>query len=74
MQAGAVVLFPLFRGPNLPAQASELSEFLLDCLQPFMPLAVSDMSIHFIPLLTAILRIQLLNLSNLRTETPDPLP
>jgi hypothetical protein len=71
MQTGAVLLLHLFDGTNLPAKAGELGKLLLDTLQPFMPQAVSDMSIGLISVLTAILLVQLLDLSNLSPETPD---
>ncbi len=74
MQTGAVLLLHLFYGTDLPAQAGELGEFLLDPLQPFMPLAVSDMSIGIVSVLTAILLVQLLDFSNLSPETPDLCP
>jgi hypothetical protein len=74
MQPGAVLLLHLLYRTNPPAKASELGKFLLDRLQPFIPLAVSGMSSWLIPALTAILLVQLLNLSNLHSETPDLFP
>jgi hypothetical protein len=74
MQPGAVLLLHLLYGKNFSAQASELGKLLLDSLQPFIPLAVSDMSTWLISALTAILLVQLLNLSNLHSETPDLFP
>ena len=51
-----------------------MGKLLLDSLQPFMPPAVSDMSSWLISVLTPILLVQLLNLSNLHSETPDLFP
>ena len=48
-----------------------MRQLLLDCLQAFMPLAVSDLSISLVPLKTPIPFVQLLNFSDLPTETPD---
>jgi hypothetical protein len=51
-----------------------LDEFLLDCLQPFLPLAVSDLNLRAIPALEPMLLVQFLNLSNLHPETPNLFP
>jgi hypothetical protein len=61
----------LFDGYNFVAKISELDQFLLNCLQPFVPLAVSDLSISVVPALTPIPFVQILNLSYLPTEMPD---
>jgi hypothetical protein len=56
------------------AEVSELGEFLLDRLEPFMPLAVSDLSLCFISgptPSTPILVVQLLKVCDLVAETPD---
>ena len=77
MQAGAVLLFPFFDGQNAPAKASESGKFLLNLLQPFVSLAVSDLSLCFVAILTggtSVLGVQLLNLSDLGAETPDLFP
>jgi hypothetical protein len=77
MKAGSVLLFPLFDRQNTSAESSELGQFLLDLLQPFMPLAVSDLSLCFIaaPIpRTPVLGVQLLKVSDLGTETPDLFP
>jgi hypothetical protein len=74
MQSGVALLLHLFYRTNLPSQASKLGKFLLDSLQPFLPLAVSDVSIRFISASTPIMRVPLLNPSNLRSETPDLFP
>lgn len=74
MQPGAVLFLHLFYGTNLPAEAGELRKFLLDGLQPFLPLAMRDVSIGFISVLTPILLVRRLNLSNLHPETPDLFP
>jgi hypothetical protein len=74
MQPRAVLFFPLFDRQNSSAKVSELGEFLLDGLQPFMPLAVSDLSLCFILTPTPrkpILIVQLLKVCDLVAETPD---
>jgi hypothetical protein len=65
MQPGAVLLRHLF----FTAKGSELGKFLLDCLQPFMPLALSALRFASIPVLTSACLIQLLNVSDLRSQT-----
>lgn len=65
-----MLVFHLFNRENLAAKTSELGKFLLNCLQPFLPLAVSNLGLGSIPISKAILIIQFLNLSDLRTETP----
>ena len=69
-------LFPevYLRFHRRDGKRSELAKFLLDCLQTFMPLAVSDLSIGLIPAFSPILLVQSLNLSNRHTGRPlcDP--
>jgi len=74
MQPGTVLLFHLFDGKNLATKASELGKFMLNCLEAFMPVAVSDLGLSVIPISKPILFIQLLDVSNLRTETPYLFP
>jgi hypothetical protein len=69
MQPGAVPLLHLFYRLNPTAKGSELGKFLLDCLQPFLPLAVSDLRLASVPVLTSVCLIQLLNVSDLRSQT-----
>jgi hypothetical protein len=74
MQPGAVLLLHLFYGVDLSPKGGKLCKFLLDGLQPLMPLAVSDLSICFIFAVTPILLVQVLNLGNLLAKTPDLFP
>jgi len=71
MQPGAVLLFPLFDRQNSSAKVSKLGEFLLDGLQPFVPLAVGHLSLCVISNLPPILVIQLLKVSDLGAEAPN---
>jgi hypothetical protein len=71
MQTGEVLSFPLFHRENSSAKVSELAEFLLDGLEPFMPLAVSDLSRCFAVALTPILIVQFLKVCDLGAEMPD---
>jgi hypothetical protein len=71
IQAGAVFGFPLFDRENPSTKASELDQFLLDFLQPFLPLAVGDLSLCFVASVTPILVIQLLKVCDLSAEMPD---
>jgi hypothetical protein len=63
--------FPLFDRENPSTKASELDQFLLDFLQPFLPLAVGDLSLCFVASVTPILVIQLLKVCDLVAEMPD---
>jgi len=49
MQPGAVLFLHLFRRNDPAAKVCELNQFMLDCLQPFIPLSVSDLNICSIP-------------------------
>lgn len=70
MQAGAVFFFHLFDRNYFLAESRKLSEFLLDFLQTFMPLTVSDLVLGGMPASQSILHIQLSNLGNFRPQTP----
>jgi len=74
MQAVAVLLFHLFHGTNSPAKVRQLGQFLLDCLQPFMSLPVSDLGLCVIAALLPILAIQFLQVSDFSAETPNLFP
>jgi hypothetical protein len=52
----------------------DFGKLLLDCLQPFMPLAVSDLGLRLIRPLKPIFLIQLVNVSDLSTQTRDLFP
>ncbi len=71
MQTAAVLFLHLFYRTNPSAKVSQLGEFLLNCLQPLVPLAVSNLRLDFISARTSILIVQLLNLSDLGAETSD---
>ncbi len=74
MQAGTVLFFSFFDRQNSPAQTSELDQFLLDRLQPFKPLAVSDLRFGGVAALTSgpsILLIELLKLRDLSAEASN---
>jgi len=57
MQPRAVLFFHFFCRNNSAAKVCELHKLLLDCLQPFSPLSVSDLSICSIPAVTPKLLI-----------------
>ena len=59
---------------NSSAKISELGKFLLDFLQPLVPLAVSDLRLCVVSAFTSILPVQLLKLPNLSAETTDLFP
>lgn len=71
MQPGTVLLFHLFDRKDFLAKVRELDKFLLNFLQPFMPLAVSDLGLCFIPTSKPILFIQFLNVRDFCPKTPD---
>ncbi len=55
MQTGTVLRLPLFDRENSSAKTGELDQFVLDCLQSFLPLAMSDVCFRFVPALTPVL-------------------
>ena len=73
VQPGAMLLHLLCRN-NSAAKVCEFHKLMLDCLQPFIPLSVSDLSICSFPAVPPKLLIQRLNLGDLNSETPDLVP
>jgi len=71
IHTGTVLFFHLFDRVNSSAKVSELGEFLLDCLETFLPLAMSNVSQRFISAFTPILLIRLSKLCDLHPETPN---
>src|SRR5215469_13681005 len=67
----AVPLLHLCDRAHPAAKGSELSEFPLNGLQPFVPLAVSDLSLRIVRTSKPINPVQFLNLSDLCLEKPD---
>ena len=49
MQPGTVLFLHLFGRNNSAAKVCQLHQLLLDCLQPLIPLSVSDLSCCSIP-------------------------
>ena len=58
----------LFNRTDSSAKTSNLGEFLLDFLQPVLPLAVGKMGLRVGSGLTAILLVQFLKLHDLSTK------
>ena len=58
----------LLDGTNSSPQISELDELLLDDLQPFVPLAVSELGLCVVSAFTSIMAIRLLKLCDLGAE------
>lgn len=71
MQTGAVFFFSLLDRENLAAEVRKLDEFLLDFLEAFLSLAVSDLGFGVVAAAKAILLIQLLNVGDLVAKTPN---
>jgi hypothetical protein len=74
MQTAAMLFLHLFYGTNSSAKVREFCQLVLDRLQAFMPLAVSNLSLRFVSAFTSILVIHLLNLRDLGAETTDLFP
>ncbi len=68
MQPGLVLRFPLFNRENFSSEVCELHQFLLDRLQPLVPLAVSDLSLCFVSTFTSIPMVQFLKVCDLAAE------
>lgn len=71
MQASAGLLAYLIHGHNGAAQRSHTPEFLLDFLQPFMPLPVSNLVRGCITLSLPVLLVQFMNLSDFSSQAHD---
>jgi len=74
MQTGTVGFFHLLDQMNPATKIADLGKFLLDFLQPLLPLAVSNLSLGSIPLSNPVFLIRLLNLSDLGAETRNLCP
>lgn len=74
MQSSAVLFSHLFCGDNLATEVCELNKLLLDCLQAFHSFSVSDLSLGSIHAVTPKLLIQVLDSSDLFSQTSDPVP
>ena len=61
----------LFNRTESSAKTSDLGEFLLDFLQPILPLAVSKVVSRVGPGLTAISLVQFLKLHDLNTQSSN---
>ena len=65
----------LFYRTNSPAKVGNFCEFLLDCFQPLMSLAMSNLSLRVISAAApSILVVQLLQLGDLGAESGDLFP
>ena len=69
MRRGAVFFLDLLNRKNSPSEVRELGEFLLDGLQPLVPLAVSDLRLGFVAALTPVPVVQFLKVRDLGTES-----
>jgi len=74
MQPGTVLLLHLFGRDYSAAKVCQLHQLLLDSLQPFIPLSVSDLSRGSIPTVAPKLLVCLLNGSNLFPQPPNLVP
>jgi hypothetical protein len=66
-----VLFLHLFDGTNSPAKIGNFYQFLLDCFQPLMPLAMSNVSLRIILTAPSVLVVQRLKLSDFGTEVGD---
>ena len=66
LQTGTVLFPSLIDGYYRPAERSQLPQFLLDILKPFMPLSMRNLVERATALLAPILFILLVNLGNFR--------
>jgi hypothetical protein len=69
-----VLLLHLFDGTDSPAEVGNFCEFLLDCFQPLMPLAMGNLSLRFISVAPSILVVQLLQLGDLGAQSGNLFP
>jgi len=71
LQAGTVLFPYLIDRHNGAAQRRQPAQFLLDVLEPFMPLPVSHHVHGSIGFAQPVLLVQFVDLGNLRTQIPD---
>ena len=71
MKPRTVFFFSLFDRKNSTVKASELGQFLLNLLQAFKPLAVSDLSLLLVATVMPILVVQFFDLCDLVAEADD---
>lgn len=69
-----MLLLDLFYRLHLPTKTGQLRKLLLNGLQPFDPLPMSDLRIGSVRVYKAVLLVKLLNFSDLRTETRNLFP
>jgi hypothetical protein len=70
MHASAMLLFHLLNRNHFAAEVGQLGKLLLDGLEPFVSLSVSDLRIGSVAPLSPILLIQFLNVSDFRAKPP----
>jgi hypothetical protein len=69
------MLFPhLLNRKSFVTELGELDKFFLNLLQPFLPVAVSDVGFRSLLTSKSILFVQLLNVSDFRPKTRNPFP
>jgi hypothetical protein len=71
---GLGLFIDLFRQNNSTAKVCELHKLMLNFLQPLTPLSMSELNTCFVPAVTPILLIRLVNISDLHPETPNLVP
>jgi hypothetical protein len=74
VQPGAMLSPQFLCRNNTASKVCELHKLMLNSLEPLTPLSVSDLIICSIPAVTPKLLIQLLNVSDLQSETSDLVP
>ena len=74
MQPRAVRFPHLFCRDNFATKVGKSNKLMLDGLQAFIPLSVSDLSLCSIPASTPKLLIQLLNVCDLNSESLNLFP
>ena len=74
MQTGPVLFLHLFDRPHFPPQSGKLRKFLLNSLEPLLPVPVRHLSMLLIALVPPIPFVQLVNLGNLHPQTPNFFP
>lgn len=69
-----MLVLHLLHRTDSSAKIGELGKFLLDFLQPLLPLAVSDLRLCVGSAFTSILSVQLVKLRDLSAKTTDLFP
>jgi hypothetical protein len=74
MQPGTMLFLHLLNRKSFATELGELHKFILNLLEPFLPLAVGDVGFCTVPAAKSILFVQLMNFGDFRPQTRNLFP